>query len=135
MLSLLVGMIKHSKSTQSNQFAISLQYLKKEVRNGIHLFHAYKHQTFYKFALWFVMMEVARHVQGNQNKKLVIFLQHIKKKLLQLLLCSITMESIQIFCGGPVIFDVTCFLKVNYYPSVKSNFHVFIIIIFLAIIL
>ena len=28
-LSLLIGMIKHSQSTQSNKFAISLQYLKK----------------------------------------------------------------------------------------------------------
>ena len=32
-LSLLMGMIKHSQSTQSNKFAISLQYLKKEVRH------------------------------------------------------------------------------------------------------
>ena len=30
MLSLLIGMIKHSQSTQSNKFAISLQYLKKK---------------------------------------------------------------------------------------------------------
>ena len=35
MLSLLIGMIKHSQSTQSNKFAISLQYLKKEVCNGL----------------------------------------------------------------------------------------------------
>ena len=35
-LSLLMGMIKHSKSTQSNKFAMSLQYLKKQVRNGVH---------------------------------------------------------------------------------------------------
>ena len=34
-LSLLMSMIKHSQSTQSNNFAISLQYLKKEVRNGV----------------------------------------------------------------------------------------------------
>ena len=32
-LSLLKGMIKHSRSTQSNKFAISLQYFKKEVRD------------------------------------------------------------------------------------------------------
>ena len=31
-LSLLIGMIKHSQSTQNNKFVISLQYLKKEVR-------------------------------------------------------------------------------------------------------
>ena len=30
-LSLLMGMIKYSQSTQSNKFAISLQYLKKEL--------------------------------------------------------------------------------------------------------
>ena len=38
MLSLLVGMIKCSQSTQSNQFVISLQYLKEEVRNGVQFF-------------------------------------------------------------------------------------------------
>ena len=36
MPSLLTGMIKHSQITQSNEFAISLQNLKKEIRNGVH---------------------------------------------------------------------------------------------------
>ena len=35
MLLLLMGMTKHSQRTQSNKFAISLQYLKKGVKNGI----------------------------------------------------------------------------------------------------
>ena len=36
-LSLLMGMIKkHSRRTESNEFAISLQYLKKEVTNRVH---------------------------------------------------------------------------------------------------
>ena len=39
---ILVGIIKHSQSTQSKKFAISLQYLKKEVRNGVHFLHADK---------------------------------------------------------------------------------------------
>ena len=43
MPSLLIGMIKHSQSTQSNKFAISLQYLKKEVRNGVYFLHVDKH--------------------------------------------------------------------------------------------
>ena len=34
-LSLLMGMIKHSQSTQSNKLSISLQYLKKEVRGEV----------------------------------------------------------------------------------------------------
>ena len=93
-LSLLLGMIKHSQSTQSNKFAISLQYLKKEVRKGVHFLHADEHQSFYKFGLLLVI-EVTRYVQSTQNRKLVIFLQ----RKLQLLLCSIVMQNIQIFYG------------------------------------
>ena len=63
-------------------------------------------------------MEVAaRHVQNTQNKKLVIFLQYVKKKVLQMLLCSIVMQNIQIFYRGPVFLVVTCF-KMN----CKNNF-------------
>ena len=63
---------------------------------------------FYKVALLF-LMEVARHIQSIQNRKLVIFLQYIKEKVSQLLLCSIVMQNIEIFYGGPVMFVVTCF--------------------------
>ena len=41
-----MDMIKHSQSTQGNKFAISLQYLNKEVRDGVHFLHADKHQNF-----------------------------------------------------------------------------------------
>ena len=44
-LSLLMCMIKQFQSTQSNKFVTSLQYLKKEVRNGVHFLHADKHQS------------------------------------------------------------------------------------------
>ena len=88
---------------------ISLQYLynisKKEVRKGLHVFHADEHQSFYKLGLLF-LMEAARYVKSTQNRKLLIFLQRV----LQLLLCSIVMQNIQIFYGGPAMFIVTCFL-------------------------
>ena len=42
-LSILVGMIKHSQSTQNNKFVISLQYFKKQNRNGVDFLHADKH--------------------------------------------------------------------------------------------
>ena len=103
-LSLLLGMIKHSQSTQSNKFAISLQYLKKEVRKGVHFLHT-DEQSFYKFGLLF-LMEVTRCIQSTQNRKLVIFLERV----LQLLLCSIAMQNIQVFCEGLAMFIVTCFL-------------------------
>ena len=73
-LSLQIGMIKHSKITQSsNFFSIFLQYLEKEVMDGVHFLHADKHQSFYKLGLLF-LMEVTKHVQSTQNRKLAIFL-------------------------------------------------------------
>ena len=51
-LSLLMGMIKHFQSTQINKFGISLQYLKKEVREGVHFLLLVKHQSSYKIVLF-----------------------------------------------------------------------------------
>ena len=75
-LSLLMGMSKHSQSTESNKFAISLQYLKKELGLEFIFLQADKKQIFYKLTLNF-LMEVARHVQNTQNRKLAIFLKYI----------------------------------------------------------
>ena len=77
-LSLLMDMIKHSQRTQSNKITTSLQYLKREVGDGV--LHADKHQRFYKLALLF-LMEVARHVQSTWNRELFIVLKNIKKKV------------------------------------------------------
>ena len=38
-------MVKHSQSFQNSKFAISLQYLTKEVRDEIDFLHADKHQS------------------------------------------------------------------------------------------
>ena len=47
----------------------------------------------YKLTLLF-LIELDRHVQSIQNRKLIVFLQYIKKEVLQLLLFSIVMEDI-----------------------------------------
>ena len=104
-LSLLLGMIKHSQSTQSNKFAISLQYLKKEVRKGVNFLHADENQSFYKLKLLF-LIEMARYVQSNPSRKLVMFLPRV----LQPSWCSVLMQNIQIFYGVPAMFIVTCLL-------------------------
>ena len=39
-------MIKHSQSSQNSKFAMSSQYLKKEVRDEVDFLHADKHQSF-----------------------------------------------------------------------------------------
>ena len=43
-----------------------LQYLKKEVRDGVQFLHADKRESFCKFAMLF-LMEVTRHVQITQS--------------------------------------------------------------------
>ena len=41
-----MGMVKHSQSYQNSKFAMSLQYLKKEVRDEVDFLHADRHQRF-----------------------------------------------------------------------------------------
>ena len=53
-------------------------------------------------------MEVAKTVQSIQNRKLLIFLQYVKKKVSQVFSCSIVIQNIEIFYGDPVMFYVTC---------------------------
>ena len=52
-LSLLLGMIKHSQYTQSSKFPISFQYPQKEVSNGVYFLQADKHPGVYKLELFF----------------------------------------------------------------------------------
>ena len=113
-LSLLMEMIKLSQSTESSKFAISLQYLKKEVRDV-------EHHSFYKLALSF-LIEVARYVQSIQNRNLVIFSQYLKKNVLQVLLWSIVMQNIQIFYRDPVMFIVISYLMMSNEFLVKCCF-------------
>ena len=52
--------------------ASNIGNLKKEVRDGLHYFHADKHQCVYNLALLF-FIEVVRRAQSNQSRKLVRF--------------------------------------------------------------
>ena len=108
-LSILMGMYNHSQSTQNKKFTIQWQYLRKEVRDGVCVLYANKHQNVYMLALS-ILIEVARHFESTQIGKLVIFLQCVKKKVSKLILCSTVMQNIQIFYRGPVMFVVTCSL-------------------------
>ena len=92
----LMGIDKHSQSSQNSKlaskfptrFMLSLllgmtnlyNIWKKEVRNGGYFWHADKRLKFLikKLVLSF-LMEVAKHNRNTQNRKLVIFLQYIKK--------------------------------------------------------
>ena len=43
-----MGMVKHSQSSQNSKLAISLHYIKKDVKDEIDFLHADKHQSFLK---------------------------------------------------------------------------------------
>ena len=68
-----------------------------------------------------------RHVQITENRMLVMYLQNLQKKLSQLLLCSIVIQNIQIFYGGPVVFVVTSFSHVVRHLSKLEIDHVILV--------
>ena len=82
---ILMWRFKYSQSSQISKCAMSLQYLKKEVRDEVDFLHADKHHNFSILVLQF-LMEVARHAQNTQNTKLLIFMQFIKRTVSELLL-------------------------------------------------
>ena len=90
-----MGMVKDSQSSQNSKFAMSLQYLKKEVRDEVDFLHAIKHQILlqvdfnilgikvsYKSILS-LLMGVIKHSQSTQRNKLAISLQNLKKDVNQ----------------------------------------------------
>ena len=107
MLPLLIGMIKHKLLK-----VISLQYLHNISKNKLGMEFIVCMQINIKVSIsWdyrFRWKQPARHLQRTQDRSLVISLQYVKEKVLQLLLCYIFMQNIQIFYGSPVMFIVTC---------------------------
>ena len=92
-LSLLMGMVKHSQSSQNSKFTMSFQEFKKEVRDEVMFLHADKHQNFlqidfntlsikvfYKVILS-SLMGMIKHSQSTQGNKLAIALQYLKKEV------------------------------------------------------
>ena len=82
-------------SYQNNNFAMSLQYLKKEVRDEVDILHADKHQSsqqvdfntlsikfFYKVILS-LLMDMIKHSESTQSNKLVITLQYLTNEVRQ----------------------------------------------------
>ena len=65
---------RHAQSTKRNKFTISLQYLKKNVKDV---------NVFFKVILSFYVC-VAKHAQITQNNKPAISLKHVKKGVMQL---------------------------------------------------
>ena len=88
-----MGMVKHFQSSQNtnSKFAMSSQYLKKEVKNEVAFLHADKHQSFLKISfnalgikvsykvILSLLMGMVKLSQITQNNKWAIYLQYLKK--------------------------------------------------------
>ena len=59
-LSLLIAVTKHSQNIQSNKFAISLQYFKKKVLDGVHSLLAYKYSTIWHDQIWWKWSDMSK---------------------------------------------------------------------------
>ena len=79
MLSFWVCVTRHAQSTQNNQFAISLQYLKKDVSDELDFLHADKHKSLLQIDTM-TLMEICRHYQKSQNNEFSMHLQYFKKE-------------------------------------------------------
>ena len=86
----LIVMVKHSQSLPKTKFVMSLQYLRKQVRDEVAFLHADKHQSFlqadsnilgikvsYKVVLS-LLMDRIKHSQSTQSTSLQ-FLYNISK--------------------------------------------------------
>ena len=64
-----------------NKFAISLQYLKKEVNNEDKHFFPWR-QAWKLATNWYNdLMGIAKHYQSSQNSKFTMSLQYLKKEV------------------------------------------------------
>ena len=80
-LSFQMCVVSHAQITQSNNFVIFLQYLKKEVIAGVDL-HEEKHQRRVSYKLIIgVLMEVVKHSRSSQKSKSVMSSQYCKKEI------------------------------------------------------
>ena len=124
LLSFYVCVTRHTQITQDSKFAVSLQYLKKELSDEVDFLHADKHESLLQIDSM-ILMGIVKHSQSSQNSKFPISLQYLRKKvegevdfLLVIFLQCIKKnccncfvlycDAKQIFYRGPVMFIVTC---------------------------
>ena len=60
----------------NKKFAISLQYLKREVNDKVDVLHARKHENVLQIYTM-VLMEMVKHFQSSQNSKFTMSVQYL----------------------------------------------------------
>ena len=80
-------MARHDHITQNSKFAISLQYLQKELSDEIDFLHSDKHESIGQIDSM-ILMGIVKHSQSSQNSKFAMSLKYLKKKLnMKLIFC------------------------------------------------
>ena len=75
-----VCVARHAQITQNDKFAISLQYLKKEVSDKIDVLYPDKHETLLEIDT-IILTGMVKHSQSFQNSKFGMDLQYFKKEV------------------------------------------------------
>ena len=70
---------RHAQITQNNKFAISLQYLKKEVSDEVDFLHADKHESLLQTDT-VILIGMVKHSQSSQKRKFAKSVQYLKKE-------------------------------------------------------
>ena len=71
-------MARHAQITQNNKFAVSLQYLKKELSHDVDFVQADKHESLLQIdsMIW---MGMVKHSQSSKNSKFAMSLQYVRQ--------------------------------------------------------
>ena len=69
---------RHAQITQNKKFAISLQYLKREVSDEVHFLDLGKHENLLQIDAM-ILMKMVKHFQSSQNSKFTVSVQYLKK--------------------------------------------------------
>ena len=73
-----MGAARHTQITQNKKFAISLQYLKKEMSDEVDFLHAKKDKSLPQIDTM-ILMGMGQHSQSFRNSKFAMSLQYLKK--------------------------------------------------------
>ena len=73
-------MARHAQLTQYNKFAISVQYLKKELSDEVESLHADKYESLLQIDR-IILMGMDKHPQSSQNSEFAMSLQYLKKEV------------------------------------------------------
>ena len=71
---------RYAQISQNNKFAISLQYLKKELCDEFDFLRADKHESLLQINS-IILMGMVKHSQSSENSEFAISLQYLKKEV------------------------------------------------------